>query len=90
MFGLHDHDATFAPTYCQSVTELFSSKPMSTGMNTIHRLREVLSRVLASPDTSHNGQELFDELMVQKARLLKLFDVGLRNPQEQREIESGN
>jgi len=58
-------------------------------MNTIHRLHEVLSRVLASPEASHNGQELFDELMIQKSRLLKLFDVGPRNPQEQRDIESG-
>jgi len=63
---------------------------MSNGMNTIHRLHEVLSRVLASPEASHNGQELFDELMIQKTRLLKLFDVGPRNPQEQRDIESGN
>jgi len=58
-------------------------------METIHLLREVLSRVLASPETQNDEQELFDELMVQKPRLLKLFEVGPRNPQEQREIESG-
>jgi nuclear pore complex protein Nup205 len=58
-------------------------------MNAIHRLRDVLQRVLASPDASHNAQGLFDELMVQKAQLLKLFDVGPRSTQEQKEIESG-
>ena len=62
---------------------------MSTGMDTMHRLRDVLSRALASPDDSHNAQELFDQLMVQKGLLLKLFDVGPRSPKEQREIESG-
>ena len=59
-------------------------------LSTIHRLRDVLSRVLASPDDSINDQELFDELMVQKVRLLKVFDVGPRNSQEQKEIESGS
>lgn len=57
-------------------------------MNSIHRLREALFKVLSTPE-HHGEQELFDELMVQKSRLLKLFDVGPRNPQEQREIESG-
>ncbi|CAA7262620.1 unnamed protein product [Cyclocybe aegerita] len=60
-------------------------------MNTIHRLREALVRALSpsSHDVHHDEQELFDELMIQKPRLLKLFEVGPRNPQEQREIESG-
>ncbi|KAF8970600.1 nucleoporin Nup186/Nup192/Nup205 [Flammula alnicola] len=58
-------------------------------MNSIHRLREALLRALSSQDSQHDEQELFDELMVQKPRLLKLFDVGPRNAQEQREIESG-
>lgn len=57
-------------------------------MNAIHRLRDVLSRTLSSPEIS-NDQELFDQLMVQKTQLLKLFEVGPRNPQEQRELESG-
>ncbi|KAF8878281.1 nucleoporin Nup186/Nup192/Nup205 [Gymnopilus junonius] len=57
-------------------------------MNSIHRLRDALVNVLAAPD-HHGEQELFDELMVQKPRLLKLFVVGPRNNIEQREIESG-
>ena len=61
----------------------------STQMNSIHRLREVLSRALTSPEICRNEQDLFDELMVQKSRLLKLFEVGPRNSQEQREIETG-
>jgi len=65
-----------------------AAKP-STQMNTIHRLREVLSRALTSPEICRNEQDLFDELMVQKSRLLKLFEVGPRNSQEQREIETG-
>lgn len=58
-------------------------------MNSIHRLKDVLSRALLSPEAHSDEQEVFDELMVQKPRLLKLFEVGPRNPQEQREIESG-
>ncbi|KAF9556462.1 hypothetical protein CPC08DRAFT_641486 [Agrocybe pediades] len=58
-------------------------------MNTIHRLREALVKALSPQESRNDEQELFDELMVQKPRLLKLFDVGPRNPQEQREIESG-
>jgi len=58
-------------------------------MNSIHRLRESLYRALASPESHNDEPELFDELMVQKPRLLKLLDVGPQNAQEQRELESG-
>ena len=58
-------------------------------MNSIYRLRESLYRALSSPETQNDESELFDELMVQKPRLLKLLDVGPRNVQEQRELESG-
>ncbi|KDR74068.1 hypothetical protein GALMADRAFT_250802 [Galerina marginata CBS 339.88] len=58
-------------------------------MNSIHHLREALFKVLSAPESVHGERELFDELMVQKPRLLKLFEVGPRNAQEQREIESG-
>jgi nuclear pore complex protein Nup205 len=58
-------------------------------MNSIHRLRESLYRALSSPESHSDEPELFDELMVQKPRLLKLLDVGPRNAQEQRELESG-
>jgi len=60
-----------------------------TTMNSISWLREVLIRVLTTPKPEHDEQELFEQLMIQKPRLLKLLDVGPRNPQEQREVESG-
>jgi len=66
----------------------FAAKPF-TQMNSIHRLREILSRALTSREICRNEQDLFDELIVQKSRLLKLFEVGPRNSQEQREIETG-
>ena len=64
-------------------------KVLETSMNSIYRLRESLYRALSSPETHNDDSELFDELMVQKSRLRKLLDVGPRNVQEQRELESG-
>ncbi|KAF9054278.1 nucleoporin Nup186/Nup192/Nup205 [Panaeolus papilionaceus] len=58
-------------------------------MDTISRLRELLFRALSSPEPQHEEQELFDQLMLQKPRLLQLFDVGPQSQQEQKEIESG-
>lgn len=58
-------------------------------METISRLRAVLLTSLSSRPSQHGEQELFDELMVHKPCLLNLFDVGPRNQQEQRELESG-
>ena len=62
-------------------------------METIGRLRVVLLNTLqvaSGRGVQHGEQELFDELMVHKSCLLNLFDVGARNPQEQRELESGS
>ncbi|KAF7345118.1 hypothetical protein MVEN_01675900 [Mycena venus] len=58
-------------------------------METIGRLRLVLLNAIGGRGVQHGEQELFDELMVHKSCLLNLFDVGARNPQEQRELESG-
>ncbi|TFK29062.1 hypothetical protein FA15DRAFT_700346 [Coprinopsis marcescibilis] len=60
-------------------------------MDSIHRLREALLRVLnLSPEETPQGdQELFEELMVQKPRLVQLFDIGPRSAEEKREVESG-
>lgn len=58
-------------------------------MQAISRLRELLVKVLDTGLLDHGEQELFDELMVQKPRLLRLFNVGPRNAAEQKEIESG-
>ncbi|KAK7055118.1 nucleoporin Nup186/Nup192/Nup205 [Favolaschia claudopus] len=57
-------------------------------METIDRLRSVLLNVVGR-GVQHGEHELFDELMVHKPCLLNLFDLGARNPQEQRELESG-
>ncbi len=58
-------------------------------MSTTHRLKESLLRALSSQESHDDEQELFDQLMVQKPHLLKLFDFGTRNPREQTELESG-
>ncbi|KAJ7830504.1 nucleoporin Nup186/Nup192/Nup205 [Mycena olivaceomarginata] len=58
-------------------------------METIGRLRLVLLNAIGGRGVQHGEQELFDELMVHKSCLVNLFDVGARNPQEQRELESG-
>ncbi|KAK0437028.1 hypothetical protein EV421DRAFT_1829501 [Armillaria borealis] len=58
-------------------------------MESISRLRQALFDTFSGKQVTNGGQALLDELMVAKPRLLKLFDVGARNQQEQREIESG-
>ncbi|KAG6837756.1 hypothetical protein H0H93_001683 [Arthromyces matolae] len=58
-------------------------------MDSISRLRELLVQVLRDGTLEHGEQELFDELMVQKPRLLQVLNVGPRSPTEQKEIESG-
>lgn len=52
-------------------------------------LRSALIDALGPSPSTNGEQELFDELMVQRARLLKVFDFGARNSQELRELESG-
>lgn len=64
-------------------------KPVGCIMESISRLRAILLTSLGSRGAQHGEQELFDELMVHQQRLLTLLDVGPRNAQEQREIESG-
>ena len=56
-------------------------------MESISRLREALLRVLSG--RIEIEQECFDELMIQKPRLLNVLDVGQSNPEEKREVESG-
>jgi nuclear pore complex protein Nup205 len=58
-------------------------------MESISRLRTILLTSLGVRGAQHGEQELLDELMVHRPCLLKIFDVGPRNQQEQREIESG-
>ncbi|OJA08231.1 hypothetical protein AZE42_08910 [Rhizopogon vesiculosus] len=56
-------------------------------MESISRLRSVLLNSLSS--RGHGEQELFDELMLHKQRLLELFEVGQSSQQEQQELQSG-
>jgi nuclear pore complex protein Nup205 len=56
-------------------------------MASISRLRYALYNALFN--VQFDEQELFDELLVQKSRLLNLLNVGPRNADEQREIASG-
>ena len=58
-------------------------------MESISLLRTLMVAALTSNLETYAEQELFDELMVQKPRLLNLLDVGARDQQEQHEIESG-
>lgn len=58
-------------------------------MEDITSLRSTIVSALASGGGDDVEQDLFDELTVNKTRLLKVFDFGPRNPQEQQEIESG-
>lgn len=55
----------------------------------ISSLRAILYGALSSGGVQDGGQQLFDELTVNKPQLLKIFDFGAKNSQEQREIESG-
>ncbi len=58
-------------------------------METISQLRDALLSSLGGHGSQLGEQKLFDLLMQYKSRLSNVFDVGARNPQEQREIESG-
>ncbi|KAJ3843324.1 nucleoporin Nup186/Nup192/Nup205 [Lentinula raphanica] len=58
-------------------------------METISHLRTLLITALGDHGSQNIDQELFDSLMVHKSRLVNVFNVGDRNPQEQKEIEAG-
>ena len=57
-------------------------------MEVITSLRQLL--VAAVGETGvENEQELFDELTINKTRLLSVYDFGPRNPNELKEIQQG-
>ncbi|KAL5524938.1 hypothetical protein ACEPAF_8807 [Sanghuangporus sanghuang] len=58
-------------------------------MDDISSLRSTIVSSLASGGGDEAEENLFDELTINKTRLLKVLDFGPRNPQEQQEIESG-
>ncbi|CAL1713365.1 unnamed protein product [Somion occarium] len=58
-------------------------------MSSIAVLRATLYSALTSGGNVSAEQELYEDLMEHKPILLNVFSVGGRNPQEQRELESG-
>ena len=58
-------------------------------MASASRLRAILSFAFSSNGLPNGEQEFFEELMAHRPQLVNLYDVGPRNPQEQRELESG-
>ena len=58
-------------------------------MVSLSRLRNALIAALSPAGSQHGEQELFDQLVTHTQHLLNLYDVGLRSPQERRELESG-
>lgn len=58
-------------------------------MSSISQLRSTLLSVLNTNSPQTAEQELYLQLMANKPALLAIFDVGKRNQQEQREVESG-
>ncbi|RPD60781.1 hypothetical protein L227DRAFT_653063 [Lentinus tigrinus ALCF2SS1-6] len=58
-------------------------------MSSVSRLRAILSSAFSARGLPNGEQEFFEELMAHKPQLVNLYDVGPRNPQEQRELESG-
>lgn len=58
-------------------------------MESILALRNVLLAALSSSGADDFEQELFDELTVNKSRLLHVFNFGPRSAQELKEVESG-
>ncbi|KAH9948497.1 nucleoporin Nup186/Nup192/Nup205 [Amylocystis lapponica] len=58
-------------------------------MASVSQLRAVLLSAFSARGLLNGEQEFFQELMAHKPHLAKLYDVGPRNAQEQRELESG-
>ncbi|KAI0324921.1 hypothetical protein GY45DRAFT_1331027 [Cubamyces sp. BRFM 1775] len=58
-------------------------------MASVSRLRAILQSAFGPRGLPNGEQELFEQLMAHRPQLVDLYDVGPRNPQEQRELESG-
>ncbi|KAI0944532.1 hypothetical protein AcW1_002214 [Taiwanofungus camphoratus] len=58
-------------------------------MASASQLRTVLLSAFSPRGLQNGEQELFEELMAHRPHLVTLYDVGPRNSQEQRELESG-
>jgi nuclear pore complex protein Nup205 len=57
-------------------------------MDSPSHLRAILRKILDN-GTLHGEPELFEELTLNRDTLLRLFDVGGKNANERRELESG-
>lgn len=58
-------------------------------MASVSQLRTVLLSAFSPRGLQNGEQEFFEELMAHRPHLVTLYDVGPRNSQEQRELESG-
>ncbi|KAL1938972.1 hypothetical protein VTO73DRAFT_11125 [Trametes versicolor] len=58
-------------------------------MASVSRLRAILQSAFGSRGLPNGEQEFFEELMAHKPQLVNLCDIGARNPQEQRELQTG-
>lgn len=58
-------------------------------MTSLADLKTTLYSALSSGGDVAAEQELYEDLMAHKPTLVNVFNVGPRNPQEQKEIESG-
>ncbi|TFY64741.1 hypothetical protein EVJ58_g2418 [Rhodofomes roseus] len=58
-------------------------------MASVTQLRTLLLSAFSPRGLQNGEQEFFEELMAHKPLLTNLYDIGPRNPQEQRELETG-
>jgi hypothetical protein len=73
---------TLLPTLTSAVTNLRA-------MASITRLRTTTLTAFSPRSSAQAEQELFEELIVCGPLLAKIFNVGPRSPNEQREVETG-
>jgi len=57
-------------------------------MTSIFSLRQILLHLLSGQP--YREHDLFSQLETNESQLLNIFDVGKRNPQELKELESGS
>lgn len=78
---------------CLSLTRLrvraWFRTSLSPFMASVSRLRTILQSAFGSRGLPNGEQEFFEELMAHKPQLVNLCDIGARNPQEQRELQTG-
>lgn len=58
-------------------------------MASVSDLRTILVSAFTSRGLQNGEQEFFEELLAHRPHLANLYDVGPRDPQEKKELESG-